>query len=139
LQIAFHLRHKRLGVVEQRQRFLHVQLGRHTVIEPDLRDIGCLLLQLDIALRDTKGFLQGADIDVDRSNIPGQRHQRVIIIGDLRGEVGLGRLHTAALRAPDIGLPFCIKADLVGGEIRIKRHHLANFANGVQIFANHAS
>ena len=108
-------------------RLVDVELGGGAALELDLGDAQALLLQCGVGAGDGDQALQFADGHIGRGDVAGQRHQDIVIGGDLIKQVGLGRLHIATQLAPDVDFPAGVETGAVGVEFVVDRNELADF------------
>ena len=97
--------HLRLGVG-------HVQPAHEPGVEPLLRELGRVLLRLQVAAGDGSALLEGAQVDVVHGHLGGQRDQHVLARLDRRLHVRIGGLDAAAGAAEDVQLPRRVEAGL---------------------------
>jgi hypothetical protein len=102
---------------------LHIQLGDQPLAEPDISDLKAPLLNPHIVARDAQALLKRPDEDVRRRDLGHQGNQDVVVVGDRRTEIRVGRLHSPAKFAPEIELPPHVESHLPKIELGLSRAH----------------
>jgi hypothetical protein len=82
-----------------------VQIGRHTVVQAQLRQLEAVPGDIEVLLGDRAGVLHAAQLDVVLCGVgeDRQQHAATVVFGDF--EVGIGGFGFAAHAAPDIQFP----------------------------------
>ncbi len=85
--------------------FGDVQIGRHTVVQAQLRQLEAVPGDIEVLLGDRAGVLHAAQLNVVLCSVGEDReqHAATVVFGDF--EVGIGSLGLAVHAAPDIQFP----------------------------------
>ena len=117
VELGLQLRDRRLGLAEDILRLIDGKLACGAAAEPRLGDLQRLKLLDDVVAGDLDLPLRRADADIGCRHVAEQRHQHVVVGRD-RGEIGgVSGLDPAPELAPEIELPGCPGAQIVGPEI----------------------